>query len=58
MKNPMRWISIAPGFGSGEIASAGRNHAVSGDQFIVGMTKLAPSLTPEGQRDVTVFVLV
>jgi hypothetical protein len=27
-------------------------------QFIVGMTKLAPSLTPDGQRAVTVFVLV
>ena len=27
-------------------------------QPIVGMLKFAPSLTPEGQRDVTVFVLV
>jgi hypothetical protein len=26
--------------------------------FIVGMTNSAPSLTPEGHRDVTVFVLV
>ncbi len=26
--------------------------------FIVGMTNSAPSFTPEGQRDVTVFVLV
>ena len=26
--------------------------------FIVGMTNSAPSLTPEGQREVTVFVLV
>lgn len=29
-----------------------------GDQDIVGMTKEAPSLTPEGQREVTVLVLV
>lgn len=27
-------------------------------QFIVGMTKLAPSFTPDGQRAVTVLVLV
>src|SRR5690606_7344653 len=27
-------------------------------QFIVGMTNSAPSLTPEGQREVTVLVLV
>jgi hypothetical protein len=27
-------------------------------QFMVGMTKLAPSLTPDGQRAVTVLVLV
>ena len=27
-------------------------------QLIVGMTKLAPSLTPDGQREVTVLVLV
>ena len=26
--------------------------------FIVGMTNSAPSLVPDGQRDVTVFVLV
>ena len=26
--------------------------------FIVGMTNSAPSLTPDGQRAVTVFVLV
>lgn len=31
---------------------------VSADQFIVGMTNSAPSLTPDGQRDVTVLVLV
>jgi hypothetical protein len=31
---------------------------LEGDQFIVGMTKSAPSLMPEGQREVTVFVLV
>ena len=29
-----------------------------GDQFIVGMTNSAPSLTPDGQREVTVLVLV
>ena len=34
------------------IAPASDNH------FIVGMTNSAPSLRPEGQRDVTVFVLV
>ena len=27
-------------------------------QFIVGMTNSAPSLTPDGQREVTVLVLV
>ena len=27
-------------------------------QFIVGMTKLAPSFMPDGQREVTVFVFV
>jgi hypothetical protein len=27
-------------------------------QFIVGMTNSAPSLMPEGQREVTVLVLV
>ena len=30
----------------------------SSGQFIVGMTNSAPSFTPEGQRDVTVLVLV
>ncbi len=63
MKNPMRRNSIASGLCSGEIASAQRDHArfrqfIVGNQFIVGMTKLAPSLMPEGQRDVTVLVLV
>ena len=29
-----------------------------GDYCIVGMENSAPSLMPEGQRDVTVFVLV
>ncbi len=57
MKNPMRRISIASGSSYGEIALAQRDHAHD-HQFIVGMTKLAPSLTPEGQRDVTVLVLV
>jgi hypothetical protein len=33
------------------------SHAAQG-QFIVGITKLAPSLMPEGQREVTVLVLV
>jgi hypothetical protein len=28
------------------------------DQFIVGMTNSAPSLMPDGQREVTVLVLV
>ena len=28
------------------------------DYFIVGMTNSAPSLTPDGQREVTVLVLV
>ncbi len=31
---------------------------VHGDHPIVGMVKLAPSLTPEGQREVTVRVRV
>jgi hypothetical protein len=30
----------------------------SADQFMVGMENSAPSLTPEGQREVTVLVLV
>ena len=58
MKNPMRWLTIASGVLSGEIASTGRNHALCDDHFIVGMTKLAPSLMPEGQREVIVLVLV
>ena len=33
-----------------------RDHAPR--QFIVGMENSAPSLTPEGQREVTVLVLV
>jgi hypothetical protein len=31
---------------------------MSADYFIVGMTNSAPSFTPLGQREVTVFVLV
>lgn len=58
MKNPMRGSTIAPGLHSGEIASTQRDHAHTGDQFIVGITKLAPSFTPEGQREVTVLVFV
>ena len=33
-------------------------HRVRRDQFIVGIENSAPSLTPDGQRAVTVLVLV
>ena len=33
-------------------------HLLRRDQFIVGMENSAPSLTPDGQRAVTVLVLV
>ena len=34
------------------------HHAGSFAQFMVGIENSAPSLTPDGQRDVTVLVLV
>jgi hypothetical protein len=44
---------------SGLLASLGPGMTRSRDRhFIVGMTNSAPSLTPEGQRAVTVLVLV
>src|SRR5262245_43932388 len=50
------WISRS------RINSAGkgsrRARLVSAPYFIVGMTNSAPSLMPDGQREVTVFVLV
>jgi hypothetical protein len=36
----------------------GELHLSRRDQFIVGIENSAPSLTPEGQRAVTVLVLV
>ena len=33
-------------------------HLSRRDQFIVGIENSAPSLTPDGQREVTVLVLV
>jgi hypothetical protein len=35
-----------------------RERAAARAHFIVGMTNSAPSLMPEGQREVTVLVLV
>jgi hypothetical protein len=46
-----RTLSRLPDFEIGQ-------SALDAGQFIVGMTNSAPSFTPEGQRDVTVFVLV
>lgn len=50
----------APHGRKGASADPGDNGAqlLEGDQFIVGMTKLAPSLMPDGQREVMVLVLV
>jgi hypothetical protein len=47
----------------GELERAGARRRSSSDgrrspQLIVGITKLAPSRGPEGQREVTVFVFV
>lgn len=42
-------------FGEGELVLGEGGH---GAHPIVGMVKLAPSLTPEGQREVTVLVRV
>jgi len=59
---PVMWLVIWPGnlacnFGAGEGEKAWRRLPAS-PHFIVGMTNSAPSLTPEGQREVTVLVLV
>lgn len=44
--------------GGSRAMRAARRRVSSSPQLIVGMTKLAPSLTPPGQREVTVLVLV
>jgi hypothetical protein len=41
-----------------EVRNAGRRCFMRCDYFIVGMTNSAPSLVPDGQRAVTVLVLV
>jgi hypothetical protein len=50
--------TLSPQAGRGESIRAAIYIACPARHFIVGMTNSAPSLTPEGQREVTVLVLV
>ena len=47
-----------PALSAGAAEGLSRESKNSPRQFIVGMTNSAPSLTPDGQREVTVLVLV
>jgi hypothetical protein len=54
----IRRVATAPDCSTPSAAALASRAAMPQGQFIVGMTKLAPSLMPEGQREVTVLVLV